>query len=408
MKILKIIVLSLSALILFLGIALYIGVKTFDINRYRSQIINTISQQTGKQIEFGRISLDLSLTNGILINVADVVVKDAQLALTMPKISADIQILNLIRSREVSLTDFRVYGGELSYTDTAAGLKLQFAAPHTASLNGKVTANLSNREIHFKFQTENFDFNTLVTTKSLPIKAEGQIQFDFVGQGQTDQPRTLIGDGQITVKNGRIKDLNLLKCVLDQIAALPGLTDKLNAGLSAEYQQKIQNPDTVFDRLGSTIHLRDGAVLLPDIEVEADGFQIKANVQVTMEQTLSLTSGFYMTPDLSAAMIGAVNELSYLKNPNGQIAIPLSPYQGPLAKVKVFPNVGAIGVNVIKNRGKEEIKKAIFKALRISPAEEPNPPADSSAAGAQSVPGSSEQSNNPGAAIDHVLDSIFK
>jgi len=61
-------------------------------------------------------------------------------------------------------------------------------------------------------------------------------------------------------------------------------------------------------------------------------------------------------------MTAAVGELQYLADING-ILIPLKSYQGPLASLKVMPDLEYISKRVLVSKGKEELNKLLDKVF---------------------------------------------
>jgi len=104
---------------------------------------------------------------------------------------------------------------------------------------------------------------------------------------------------------------------------------------------------------------------LNKIELDADGFLFLANGRLNMERELSLAAEFYIPEELSSAMSSSVQELTYLLDANGRIFIPLQSYTGDIKDFVIYPDVEYLTKQIIGNKGKDELKKALFKALDI-------------------------------------------
>lgn len=70
MKILKIILISVFGLVLILILAAVVFVKTFDINRYKPQIIEQASRALRRPVDFQKAELGISWTQGISLKVS--------------------------------------------------------------------------------------------------------------------------------------------------------------------------------------------------------------------------------------------------------------------------------------------------------------------------------------------------
>lgn len=73
-RIFKIIVIGLLSLFVISAIGLFIFIKTFDLNRFKPQIIAAGQTALGRSIDFTKVELKLSLKNGIQLRLADIAV----------------------------------------------------------------------------------------------------------------------------------------------------------------------------------------------------------------------------------------------------------------------------------------------------------------------------------------------
>jgi len=75
-KILKIIGISLAVLVILIVVACVIFIKTFDINRFKPQIIAQAKAVLSRDIDFERARLDISLRRGINVKVSNLSIAD--------------------------------------------------------------------------------------------------------------------------------------------------------------------------------------------------------------------------------------------------------------------------------------------------------------------------------------------
>ncbi|MFH1508161.1 MAG: AsmA family protein [Candidatus Omnitrophota bacterium] len=76
MKVLKIIFIALALLITAIIIIALILIKSFDVNRYKAQIIAAADKALNRQLNFSRANLDVSFTKGITLKIRDITVSD--------------------------------------------------------------------------------------------------------------------------------------------------------------------------------------------------------------------------------------------------------------------------------------------------------------------------------------------
>jgi hypothetical protein len=70
--------------------------------------------------------------------------------------------------------------------------------------------------------------------------------------------KSIVGDGSFDVKDGKLKDLNVLKAVLDKISFIPNFSSSIVANLSESYQAKLNSPDTAINKVSGTFTLTGG------------------------------------------------------------------------------------------------------------------------------------------------------
>lgn len=243
-----------------------------------------------------------------------------------------------------------------------------------------------------------------------PVGAEGRIYavFDTEGHGaQIPELReSLQGDGSVEIRGGKLLNINLLRFVLDKLSFIPDLVQNIQGNLPPRYKNGLQADETVLDRAASTVQLKDQALYF-NAQLHAEGFTVTASGNLDFDQNLALAADFFIAKDLADSMSISVPELSYLLDASGRIHVPFSPYEGKLQNVQLYPSVEELATKVMQNRGKEELKKAIFRALDIeegpvpAPQTQGQPPAQGEAA-------PPEEPRPEEILIDSIFDAIFK
>ncbi len=250
-----------------------------------------------------------------------------------------------------------------------------------------------------------------------PLGVEGGIYavFDAEGHGTqiSELRETLQGDGSVEIRGGKLLNINLLRFVLDKLSFIPDLVQKVEANLPQRYKNGMQLPvgslweeETAFARVISTAKFKDQALSF-NAEVQADGFAVTASGNLDIDQTIALTADFFIREDLATSMIASVPELSYLSDASGRIYIPFEPYQGKLQNIDLYPDVEELAKKVLQNRGKDELKRAIFRALDIeeTPANPQQTPGEEPSQGEETP---QEETRPEKILIDGIFDAIFK
>lgn len=289
---------------------------------------------------------------------------------------------------------------------------------------GKVMGSVSLSD-YIKTQTFNYDLsfeNFLVEEVSsgfdLPFLLEGVLFGSFNGQGNgfalEDLKEKLSSDIQLRIEKGRIKDVNVTRLVLSKISMIPYLLENVEKNLPQRFKDSLNNNDTKIDQAEVILKVDQGKVLIKEMKAGAEGFKFQSWGWVDFNQNMWLESTFKIPEDLSFNIVSSVSELNVLLDEQRQINIPLLPYEGKLEDVRLKVDTEFLLSHVVKQRGKQELKKIIFKALDIDAEgilQSPQKALGAPGADAVSNPSDKKESieKRPEAIIiENILDTIFK
>jgi hypothetical protein len=170
------------------------------------------------------------------------------------------------------------------------------------------------------------------------------------------------GNGSLLIKEIKFKELNILRMVLDKIAAIPGLSEKIEQNLSQRYKQKLEQKDTVLRDINLPFTVMNSRLVIKDALLSADEFIFKGKSQIGFDTSFSLEGSFLIPQELSFAMASAVPELEYLFNEDKQIYIPLR-IAGRASELQFSVDTEYIAKKLLLDQAKKQIFKAIDKAL---------------------------------------------
>ncbi len=235
-------------------------------------------------------------------------------------------------------------------------------------------------------------------------KISGQMSGQGKGLSESMLTETFKGDGIISMQDGRIADVNILKTVLSKITFVPGLAEKVENNLPEKYKQKLKNNDTILEEVQLKIEIQNGLMTYQPLTINADGFILTSNGSVDKESNLKFNGHMVIPEDLSSSMIETVEELLPLSDSNNQIRIPFRSYQGKIKDFVPYPDIEDVAKEALKNRGKDELKDLIFKALDIEEEKIETQNGEDPSADSQE-----QQEERPEQIlIENVLDSLFK
>lgn len=244
----------------------------------------------------------------------------------------------------------------------------------------------------------------LIPSDTLSFVVEGTLEgsFEASGKGATseDLMMSLTGQTDMHLTEGRLVDVNILDVVLSRLQMIPQLKQKLNEHLSDKYKKMLTQADTPLARVDVKVGVANQLITLTEAILEAEGFFFLANGQMNNQQEVILESSILLEKDLSTDMVKSVGALGGLLDAKRRVGIPMRTYRGPLAQMRIYPDVEDIGKNLLRDYGKQELKKVLFKALDI------DIPEVSGSADASSETTSPSEASPEAVIIEGILDAL--
>ncbi len=271
------------------------------------------------------------------------------------------------------------------------------------SASGTIEDYLVKQDYSASVDIKNLKLQEILVQDNSPVKIEGissgKVNIKGMGFSPEALKSNLSGNADMSVVKAQLKNINVLRTVLDKVTAIPGLSRKIEGALPERYKQKLTQKDTVLSDIKLPVLIENGRCLIKDVSIEADEFIFKGSGQAGLGGDYSLEGDFLIPAELSAEMVSAVSELQYLLTEEKQIYIPLK-IHGRAGEMKFNVDAQYIVEKLVASQAKQQIFKALDKAMGKK---EPSA-ADQ---GAASSPGSGEKSSTE-EAVGNLLDSIFK
>ncbi len=316
---------------------------------------------------------DVSLNSGevkLKELAVPIIVAQANVKLTENKISADELTVNIGKGQIISKIDVENY--------------------------------LKEQQFNLTSQIKGLEISQLLDQSKAPVKVSGLVFGNLKAKGQASDIKSIAGDGNFEVKQAQLKDLNVLKTVLEKISFIPHLASDMETKLPEKYQAKLKSNDTSVNKVTGAFTLADGHIVLDPISVEADEFVLNGKSQADFDQSYTFDGAFKITSELSAIMGQSSEELTYLYDTDNNISLPvhISGKGSQMPAISIVQSALDITKNAARNEGKKELGKILDKALGI-PRDSQNQP--------QNQDPSLQHQESPGAQIiGGILDKVFK
>lgn len=275
---------------------------------------------------------------------------------------------------------------------------------------GQVDGYMKAQNFKFNIQLDGLDLKELVNQKDSSVQFEGKVfgQFDTAGSGLSSGRGvldTLQGGGTLEVKEGKLIGINVLKLVLSKISMLPHLEEQMEANLPEKYKAKLNEQDTVFNKIRLNTKIGDHSLIVDGSEIQADVFALSGKGRIKFNQELEMDALIAVPADLSQSMAASAQGLEYLLDDSGQISIPVR-VGGKIPNLTFYPDLEYLGKKIMMNKGRQELDKVLDKVFKNTGGEQSAPP--SGTEGQATTPDTQNQKPSERQIIENVLDQIFK
>ncbi|MBF0386164.1 MAG: DUF748 domain-containing protein, partial [Candidatus Omnitrophica bacterium] len=351
------------------------GTATLQIENQTISLKGTVAQADLSKISMGRLKAAVAALKDVPLpeRLNGTLNVDIASAIAGPKGLSALSGRGSLNNWEVKLKELAIpiCGSDTSFKMTES---LVYVNDLKAVLGkGQISAKVSIAEY---MTSKNFDLSAevkgiglseILDQKQSPVKVEGLVFGNIKAKGQAADVNSITGEGNFEIKESKLKDLNVLKTVLDKISFLPNVSSRVEAKLPEKYKTKLQDKDTEIKKISSPCIISKGVILLEPISVEADEFIFDGKCQAGFDQRYSLDGKVKIPAELSTAMGEGIEELKYLYDEKGNISLPVH-VTGKGANVPVFAVTQTaidMGKNAILNQGKKEVGQILNKALGI-------------------------------------------
>ena len=190
------------------------------------------------------------------------------------------------------------------------------------------------------------------------------LSFEGVVHGLTaeDLRRTLAGSGRLTLTDGKVANLNVLRDVFERLSLLPGLVQKLQSRLPEASQRHLQARDTLLQPVNVSVTVADGAITLHDVQVASEAFALRGDARLQLDRTLTGQMMLAVEPGFSSAIVRSVKELQALTDSDGRLTLPVL-VQSRLPQVSVLPDIGYVASHLLMTKTRDWLGSVLEGAL---------------------------------------------
>ncbi len=273
----------------------------------------------------------------------------------------------------------------------------------------------------FELQTKSVKLEELIDQSKVPVELKGQADIQFSGSGESFDPQVMLqnikGEGQMSLKNGEVDKLNILKTILDKLNFIPGLggllQNAVETSLPSNIKSELDTDTTVLDKAQGKIKVENKTISIQDADVESKLFSITAQGTVDFDLNTDVDVKTYLAQDLSAALTKAAKPLQGLLDEQSRIYIP-GKVSGKVPSVNYKPQMDYITKKTAIAEGSQQLQKLLSKnpgvgnILNAVLGSGQSQSGTSSDNATDQTTNSQSQENSSQKVINGVLNSIFR
>jgi hypothetical protein len=220
---------------------------------------------------------------------------------------------------------------------------------------------------------ESVDLKALLAQKFPRFKEriDGQLNFKARLRGESKTlealPKSLAGQGETQLRNGSLKDFNLMQLVFANVSGLPGIA-KLR--VPARFAALAQNKDTAFESMTATFTVKQGRIYSKDLLLSTADYNIMADGSIGLDETMKWDATLVMSPQFTQELVQEYRNARYLTDRRGRFVVPFR-VEGKLPRVQARPDLQKLAQQMQKgfatkgaDRAPEESEKPSKKTSR--------------------------------------------
>jgi len=194
------------------------------------------------------------------------------------------------------------------------------------------------------------------------LSAKAQLSFDGANPDMLMQ--SLKGQGTIEIRDGALRNRNLIKEVFDRLSPVLVVTSALGGELPPELSEMLKDRDTPFQSMQVACGVQAGIGRVSDFRLMHPNYQLSGQGTYGIgDKRVEGSMQLLLSQSISAYLMKKIHEMELIADRNGQVMIPFR-YRGVFPDAAVQPDLGYIGSRLLQggtdqllNRGLEQLSK---------------------------------------------------
>lgn len=193
----------------------------------------------------------------------------------------------------------------------------------------------------------------------------GKVQLKGSGTEWEDIKRALTGNVDLQLGEGELTGINIVQVALGGLEGIPGLGTLAASELRDAAPELLNSSSTRFDTAHLALAIRDGMLLGEQLKMAASDYLLSGDGSLSLDGALDLGGVLALSAPVSGALEKKVKQLSFLKNADERIGIPVR-VSGSFPNIQLQPDVEAMTASLSGGLQKEVVGKLSRKLGGLS------------------------------------------
>jgi hypothetical protein len=183
----------------------------------------------------------------------------------------------------------------------------------------------------------------------------------FEGANPDVVMRSLKGQGALQLRDGALRNRNLIKEVFDKLSPVLAVTSSLGGELPPEIYTMLKDRDTPFQSLEVQYAVQGGQVSVNAFRMIHSNYQLAGQGSYgLLDKRVAGSMELALSKVVSGYFVKKIKELEFLAGPGGEIAIPFR-ISGAAPDISVQPDLSFIGSRILQTGANEFLDRGIQK-----------------------------------------------
>ncbi len=193
------------------------------------------------------------------------------------------------------------------------------------------------------------------------LSAKAQLSFD--GANPVMIEKSLQGQGTIEIREGALRNRNLIKEVFDRMSSVLAVTGALGGELPPELNQMLMDRDTPFDSLQVAYGVQTGVFRISELRLIHPNYQLSGKGTLgILDKRVDGSLQLLLSKSISVYLMKKIREMELIADRNGQVMIPFR-YSGVFPDASVQPDLSYLGSRLLQSGANQLLSGGVERLL---------------------------------------------